>query len=115
MRKEVTLDGNPITLEANAATPIRYKKIFPGCDLFRDLDRTDSDPTSAIDILSRLAFTMMRQAEGTAATANEDEYITWMETLSPETFIGEEAMTDVLGVYNKQAAKSIQAKKKARK
>jgi hypothetical protein len=115
MRKEITLDGAQVTLEANAATPLRYKKVFPGKDLLRDLDSTETDPTSAVETIARLAFIMMRQADGSITTASEDDFIEWMESLSPETFIGQDALIDVLSVYNKQAAKSIQAKKKARK
>lgn len=114
MRKEVNIGGTMVTLEANAATPWRFKNVFHE-DLLRLLNQTVDDEMLAVDTISRLAYVMMMQAEGDTKNATEDKFIAWLEGFEPETFMDTDTLFGILGVYNSQAIKSVEAKKKPRK
>lgn len=115
MRKDVEIGGKTVTLEANAATPYRYRMLFHK-DLLTLLSGARADDPRTIDIMAELAFVMAKQAEKADMSAlTEPEYLTWLEGFEPEAFLSEQAVLDILGVYNKNAVATSTAKKKAKK
>lgn len=115
MRKDVEIGGKTVTLEANAATPYRYRMIFHK-DLLTLLSTARADDATTIDIMSELAFVMAKQAEkADMSKLTEGMFLEWLEGFEPEAFISEEVVVQVLSVYNKNAVATSTTKKKAKK
>lgn len=115
MRKDIELGDKTVTLEANAATPYRYRMLFHK-DLLTLLSGARADDPRTIDIMAELAFVMAKQAEKADMSAlTETMYLEWLEQFEPEAFISEKAALDIIGTYNRNAIPSSTAKKKAKK
>lgn len=112
MRKEVMIGDKKVELLANAATPYRFRSIFHR-DLLTLLSETQASPLSSVDIITQLAFTMMKQAEGADMTKiKEDDFIAWLEGIESDVFWDQNVLVEILSVYNKNAVVSVKAKKK---
>lgn len=100
--------GNERTVPmlANAATPIRFKNLFHADILNSILQDGEFD----IDIVSKLAFVMAKQAaKQDFSTINFDKYVEWLEDFDSMTFI--EKSAEIFTTYiNSRENKSIPKK-----
>lgn len=76
MTKTIMIGDIPVEMQVTGLTPLLYKHIFRR-DYFRDV--TDSDIPDRIEIFTRMAFVMAKQAEGAnPAKLNEESFFEWM-------------------------------------
>lgn len=112
MIKSVTIGDKEVILVANGATPYRYKMVF-GSDLMKELTEIadTEDVGTAMDVVSRLAFIMTKQAEHADMNAlNEELFIEWLEQFETMDMI--HSYKDILAVYTNNMHSSSKAKKK---
>ena len=97
MYKTVTIDGNEMELAANAATPFRYKQVFKE-DLFAILGNEKRAEEQGVEVVTKLAYIMHKQAEGADMNKlNEDGFMSWIEGFSSMAFIS--VADQILNVY----------------
>lgn len=101
MFKTVTIDGNEMALAANAATPFRYKQVFKS-DLFAVLGNEERAQEEGVEVVTKLAYIMHKQAEGAdMGKLNEDGFIEWLEGFSAMAFIN--VADEILNAYMESA------------
>ena len=61
MQRTITIDGQEVTFIATAKTPLLYKQ-WTGSDLFVDMNKLQTDQNNTLEVFSRLAYVMARQA-----------------------------------------------------
>lgn len=113
MKTIISVEGRTLELCANAATPLRYKMIF-GEDLLTTLQkRKDEETLTEIgETVSKLAYIMSKQNEGTASDATFEDYLNWLETVDdPMAFTT--GASDILQFYM-QNVKTTSTPKNAR-
>lgn len=107
MLKTINIGERQVSLEANAATGIRYKQIF-GQDILKKLAKMetvdDIDKIDAIQDIAKLAYVMNKQANKSVKEASEDDYISWMEGFEEQDFQDRSTIIDVLCIWNRNFA-----------
>ena len=113
MYREITVGKESIPMNANAATPIRYRHVFKG-DVLKEFQSLGEDNTSvAIETISQLAFIMARAADGSDMNKlNEEQYMEWLEQFEP--FDIANASEDIVSLYVGNTEGMSEVKKKAR-
>lgn len=97
MKKELTIDGRTLALNANAATPVRYRMTF-GSDLITQLSGVTKETPGFEDIVTQMAYIMNRQAEGDVSALSFEDYLNWLEGFDdPMTFIN--VSSDIINFY----------------
>lgn len=114
MLKEVIVGGQPLGLLSNGATPIRYKMAFK-TDLMVELNQMNNgkkDEAELIDLVSRLAYVMNKQATGdraVLAALSFENYIEWLEGFEPMAFV--HVAKDIVNLYLGQTEGDSKPKK----
>ena len=81
MRRDIKLGNEVVTMEANAATPIRFKWVF-GENLFSYFN-TQLEGIDYTEFAGKLAFVMAKSAEKADMRAlTIDDYWEWLESLT---------------------------------
>ena len=62
MKRTITIDEQEVTFVATAKTPLLYKQ-WTGSDLFVDMTTLQSDQSNTMEVFSRLAYVMAKQAD----------------------------------------------------
>ena len=111
MKKETTIDGKAVTIEANALLPRQYRKEF-GRDLIADMrklaDGYRKDPDSInTEVLENITWLMLR-AGGTEVPESVEE---WLEGLD-DAFAVYGAINDVIDVWIGSQKTTSKPKKK---
>lgn len=70
MKRTITIDDKEITFIATGNTPLLYKQ-WTGADLFVDMNKLQADQSNTMEVFSRLAFVMAKQADPTIGDMNE--------------------------------------------
>ncbi len=108
----LTIADKEFEMNANAATPIRYKAVFKK-DFLTQMAKIDdaSDPEVA-NLVGEMAFIMnMSAKKADMATLTFDQYVEWLEEIdSPMAFI--ESAADILDFYTSSMVPSSESKKK---
>lgn len=111
MIKTIRIGEREVSLEANAATGIRYKQIF-GQDILKKLAKmeTDIEKIDAINDIARLAYVMNRQSTKSVKEASEDDFIGWMECFEEQDFQDKDTIIEILSIWNRNFANLSQLK-----
>lgn len=105
MKRTITIDGKEITFIANAKTPLFYKQ-WVGEDLLVIMPKLQNDPSATLDVFSKLAYVMARQADPEAGELDE-----WLDQFGIFSLYNAlPQLTDMWGVENKT---TVAPKKKA--
>lgn len=105
--KSPTGEKRTVTMVANAATLIRYKQLF-NSDLLSGI--VNSEGNFDVDVVSKLAFVMAKQAAKADLTAqNMDTYIEWLEEFDSMAFI--ENINEIVGIYSSSKGNTSKQKK----
>ena len=103
--------GREIQMQANAATPVRYRQVFKKNILtYLTGAATDEESTA---MLSELAYIMTRSYE--KADMNKlgmDDYIAWLEGFEALDFATESVATEIMAIYQNQKLPESKSKKK---
>lgn len=70
MKRTITIDDQEVTFVATAKTPLLYKR-WTGSDLFLDLNKLQSEQSNTLEVFSRLAYVMARQADSDIGDMDE--------------------------------------------
>jgi len=82
------LDGTPVEMKCTAATPYRFKKVFPGKDILKTLASEKEIMENGTDHTMRLMYIMAMQAAGAdMEKLNEETYMEWLDKYSMGTII----------------------------
>lgn len=97
MKKELTIDGRTLALNANAATPVRYRMTF-GSDLISELSGVNKDNTDFEDVVTQMTYVMNKQAEGDVSALSFEDYLLWLEGFDdPMTFVN--VASEIISFY----------------
>lgn len=108
MIKEIKLGERTLTLNANGATPVRFKMTF-GEDLIKDLGSSQNDASSLPDTVAQLTYIMNKQALKEISNLCFDDYLLWLEEFEdPTVFLQNSA--DIMNFYLKNVKTSSKAK-----
>ena len=108
MIKEIKLGERTLTLNANAATPVRFKMTF-GEDLLKILGASESDASSLPDTVAQLSYVMNKQALKEVSNLSFDDYLLWLEEFEdPTVFLQNSA--DIMSFYLQNVKTSSKAK-----
>ena len=106
MVKTINVGGRELIFAANAATPYRYKQLFNE-DLFAVFTSAakseDNENFTLADVITRLAYIMIRQAEKADMNSiSMEDFISWLEDFGPMDLVlaGEEIMNFYLSTTN---------------
>lgn len=115
MVKEISIGTKRVILEANAATPIRYRNTFKK-DLLTQISEgtreNGVDMSVASEVAPELAFIMAKSAEkADMRLLNEDEWLKWLEQFEPMDVVN--ATEDIFSVYFGDMQTEVEGKKKA--
>lgn len=105
MKKTITIDGKEITFVATARTPLLYKQ-YIGRELFKDMTRMQKDQSIAVDVLSKLAYVMAKQADPEIGGIDE-----WFDSFG--LFSLYSALPQLSDMWAVETATSVETKKKA--
>jgi hypothetical protein len=113
MEKVIKIGTKDVALQANAATPIRFRNIF-GKDLLTIVSEGTSpegiDMKVASEVAPELAFIMAKSAEKADMTKlNEAKMIEWLEQFEPMDLIN--ATDGIFSVYFGDSETEVEAKK----
>ena len=109
MFKEITIGDRNVSLLANGATPVRYRRLFHKDIIAKMNEQTTAD--EAVEMASELAFIMAMSAEKRdMTTLNLDDFDEWLSQF--ETFDIVQASEQIFGVYVGQDVTTSTAKKK---
>ena len=102
--------GREIQMQANAATPVRYRQVFNE-NILTYL--TGSKPVEeAAEMVPRLAYIMTRSAEGADMNKlSREDFITWLEGFEATDFM-EGATEEIMAIYQGQKIPESKSKKK---
>lgn len=113
MEKVIKIGTKDVALQANAATPIRFRNIF-GKDLLTIVSEGTSpegvNMKVASEVAPELAFLMAKTAEKADMTKlNEDKLLQWLEQFGPMDVIN--ATEQIFSVYFGDTETEVEAKK----
>lgn len=107
MFKVIKVDGKDVPMEANAATPIRYRMVF-----HKNLDDFwTGQNTNRSETISELAYIMAMAGE--KADMNQlsyDGFMDWLSAFSGTAFVN--AFDEIFALYNGDAESEATPKKK---
>ena len=114
MVKDIKIGTQAVTLEANAATPIRYRNTFKK-DLLTQISEgtreNGVDMTVASEVAPELAFIMAMSAQKADMNGlNENKWLEWLEQFEPMDVVN--ATEQIFSVYFGDAETEVEAKKK---
>lgn len=114
MVKEIKIGTQAVTLEANAATPIRYRNTFKK-DLLTQISEgtreNGVEMTVASEVAPELAFIMAMSAQKADMNGlNETKWLEWLEQFGPMDVVN--ATEQIFSVYFGDAETEVEAKKK---
>lgn len=104
MKRIITIDDQEVTFVATGKTPILYKQ-WTGHDLFSDMTKLQEDPTDTVEVFSRLAYVMAKQADGTIGEMEE-----WLDGFG--MFSLYQALAELTDMWKVETATTSTAKKK---
>lgn len=97
MKKELTIDGRTLALNANAATPVRYRMAF-GSDIIAQISGISKENPDFENIVAQMAYIMNKQAEGDLNNVSFDDFLIWLENFDdPMSFVN--ASTEIVSFY----------------
>lgn len=110
MYKIIKIGTADVPMEANAATPYRYKQVFHEDFLARvQGNMTDVE---AADVGSKLAFILAMQGEKKDMNhVNESQFYEWLALFEPMDVIN--ALDEVMNLYRGNAVATSTPKKKS--
>jgi len=110
MYKEIKVGIKTIPMEANGATPIRYKMLFRK-DLLSEFQGAEADSTRVSDMIPELAYIMaMQAAKERLADKTMEDYIEWLEQFAPLDLLN--AGGEIASLYISNMQESSTPKKK---
>lgn len=122
MYKKIEIDGKPLELLSNAATPRIYKTIFRS-DLFSDFTSLDvsaikdGNDFKALEIIKQLTYVLNIQATKPFreyyGKVTEDDYIEWLTGFEEEAFYDPDVLIQIIGVWQKSVTSSVAEKNAA--
>ena len=113
MEKVIKIGTKDVALQANAATPIRYRNLFKK-DLLTLISEGTRDNgvemTVASEVAPELAFIMAKSAEkADMSKLNEVKFLEWLEQFEPMDVVN--ATESIFSVYFGDAETIVEAKK----
>lgn len=110
MFKVIEVGNIAVPMEANAATPIRYKMLFKK-DLLAEFQNAEADNSRVSDMIPELAYIMAMQAghENLSGKTFED-YIEWLEQFGPLDLLN--AGGEIAALYIENTQETSTPKKK---
>ena len=116
MKKKVLIGTHEVELEANAATPIRFRNIF-GEDLLTIISKGTVkggiDLSVASQVASELVFIMAKTAErADMTTLNKESMLEWLEQFEAMDVV--DATEEIFSVYFGDSLSTVESKKKAK-
>lgn len=114
MTKNVNIGSQEISLEANGATPIRFRQLF-GKDLLTSIQKGTTengiDLTVASELAPELAFIMAMSADKEdMSKLTEDRFLNWLEQFGPMDLVN--ATEQIFNAYFGDAETLVEPKKK---
>jgi len=114
MTREIKIGTQIIAVEANAATPIRFRNLF-GKDLLTTVQEgtreNGIDLTVASEIAPELAFLMTKTAEkADLSKLNQNQFFEWLEQFGPLDMVN--ATEAIFTAYFGDASTLVESKKK---
>lgn len=110
MYAEIKIGDQSVPMEANAATPFRFKQVF-GKD-FLALAQKGLADAEAGEVGVELAFIMAQQgAKADMSHLNVETFYEWLSQFGPNDVYG--CLGDVMDLYNGNTRTTSTAKKKA--
>ena len=108
MRGIVNIGEKGVEMVATASTPIRLRQVF-GIDYFAIVTKKP-DESQMMDLYSKLAFIMAKQAEGADMNAlTLLDFYDWTDQFEPLDVVL--AVGEISNLYDKQAKTTAKAKK----
>lgn len=98
-----------VEMLATASTPIRLRQIF-GIDYFAIVTNKEVEEAKMLDLYSKLAFVMAKQAEGADMNAvTVADFYDWLDQFEPLDIAL--AVGEISKIYDRQAMTTAKAKK----
>lgn len=109
MFAEIQIGAEMVPMEANAATPFRFKHVFHKD--FLALASKGLEDAEAAEVGAQLAYIMaMQGAKADMTKLNEDAFYKWLEGFGPNDIVM--ALDKVMDLYNGNTATTVAPKKK---
>jgi hypothetical protein len=109
MYAEIMIGAELVPMEANAATPFRFKQIFHKD--FLAMASKGLEDAEAAEVGSQLAYVMaMQGAKADMTKLNEDSFYQWLEGFDPNDVIL--VLGKIMDLYNGNTVTTAVAKKK---
>jgi hypothetical protein len=109
MFAEIQIGAEMVPMEANAATPFRFKQVFKRD--FLALASKGLEDAEAAEVGAQLAYIMaMQGAKADMTKLNEDAFYAWLEGFGPNDIMM--ALGEVMELYNGNTATTVSPKKK---
>lgn len=107
MQSTINIDGKPVLMEANGATPRIYRQMF-GQDLLTTLRHAIDDKGEVLDVevFENLAFVMAKQAGSADGDIND-----WLASFDSSMAILN-AIKDIMALWRGNIRTTIEPKKK---
>ena len=113
MLGEVKIGDKTIEMKATGSTPFWYNQVFHVSrledDFFNATQTMEDNPGAAVGVWSRVAFIMMKQAEGKIDKANESQFMKWLDEF--EAMEIPNAIPAIVDIYMAQTSGAAKAKK----
>lgn len=116
MEKVIKIGIKDVALQANAATPIRYRNLFKK-DLLTLIQQGTTgnvvDLSVASEVAPELAFIMAKSAEGSEMDKlTETTFMKWLEDFGPMDFVN--ALEQIFSIYFGDTESLVEPKKKTK-
>lgn len=106
----ITIREKKIPMEANAATPIRYRQVFHKNLLSVLLGKASEE--EGAEAAGELAYIMARSAEkADMSRLSYEDYISWLEGFEPLDLVNDKIVTDIMNIYQGNMATDAEVKK----
>ena len=94
----IKIGAKEVPMNANAATPIRYRQVFEKNLLPYFMGKASDE--DAAEMVGELAYIMARSAEGADMKAlTKDDYMDWLEAFDPLDFVNNDTVTAIVDLY----------------
>lgn len=106
----INIGGKDVAMNANAATPIRYRQVFGENILPYFMGKASEE--DAAEMVGRLAYIMAKSADGTnMSTLNQEDYVNWLEGFGAIDFMDDMTVSAILDLYQKNGKTQTELKK----
>lgn len=106
----INIGGKDVAMNANAATPIRYRQVFGENILPYFMGKASEE--DAAEMVGRLAYIMARSADGSnMSTINQEDYVSWLEGFGAMDFLNEHVASAIMEIYQKNGESHTELKK----